>query len=132
LAVLLGIARFVGGVVVGSVLAGMLAILLIVAVFARNHLLLTPDTRIRVAGADVSAAGGRQTYIEQERRRLRQDCRGTCDDLFLRGGYDVRIVRIVDAKGRCIVCRKRLVWELGLNDWRVEASPKLAARGVRR
>ena len=60
-----------------------------------------PAMELSVRGAEVSAHGGAQVFVEGERARLVQHCNGMCDDLDfdIDAGENSFRVRVLDTRG---------------------------------
>lgn len=77
---------------------------------------------VRLAGRTASQLGGARVEVDLWGDVIREDCRGVCDDLSDVGA--VRAVRITDAAGRCVDCRR-----VKLLDSKAVETPPLLTRG---
>ena len=117
--------RFVGGVAAGLA-AGCALILLGFAVISfaegahRGHPADAAHQPVRLAGAEATRLGGAHVELGLWTGSIREDCRGGCDDLS--GPEAVRSVRVLDAAGQCVVCRR--VSRFATKD--LEAAPLLS------
>lgn len=119
--------RFIGGVAAGLLSVGAAAFLLSVADGQVANLERLSRGSVERAiltghGAEISRRGGVDVMLEDPRLLIRQRCRGVCDDLT--PTRDFRWVRILDAKGDCVVCRRFF-----LSSWTADAN--LIGEGVR-
>lgn len=111
--------RFIGGYVVGLVGLGLIALILVLADGQLSNLergTRSPIERATLTGrgADVTRHGGVDVVLRDLHLLIRQRCRGVCDDLT--PSVDFRWVRVTDAKGDCVVCRR--LWAAG---WKTDA-----------
>jgi hypothetical protein len=120
--------RFVLGLAVGA--GGATVILFLCVVFLQD--IQTGDVLVTTAGDDISAAGGERLVIRRRSGVIDEACNGGCDDLRLDNqlrGNAVREVRVLDAAGRCVVCRTggRLVFGGTREVWRIAGRGPLSA-----
>jgi hypothetical protein len=74
----------------------------------RNDPLHGRPSPFRLAGAEATRLGAASVEVGLGDRRVREDCRGGCDDLITRGV--VESLRLTDAGGGCVFCRASDVW----------------------
>ena len=127
--------RFLGGVAVGFI--GLLALVLGVFFVGDRLEILKHDHRpalekavLTGRGADISRHGGVDVVVEEPGFVMRQRCRGPCDDVSPSpAGW---AVRVLDASGRCVVCRRRLfaapLWKS--EPWWIGETARAAGRRV--
>jgi len=122
--------RFLGGFLTGllaipAIVVGGFALLLLVSMAAERPTPKSgPAPAFAISGRDVSRAGGVTVTWARSDEVTRQRCRGVCDDLMF--GFDeAKAIEVLDAKGRCIVCRRPAwqAWLTGLGS-RKDAWPR--------
>lgn len=106
--------KFVGGMVLG--LGGGVVLLFLISLgYGVLRIVFEPgweDPKLaaldrRVEGLSVSGLGGVSIAMGDW---ARIDCRGPCDDFRVLPGGGSEPVRILDAKGGCVMCERRPAW----------------------
>ena len=134
--------RFAGGVAAGlAIIPAFVALLLVGFIcLATGYSLLAEHLHqprvsrgskparptITLAGRDVTHAKGAVVILQSDDRVVRQDCRDVCDDVTLEAPQDLVSVRILDAKGDCVLCRENLRIWFRPRTWMVAGQPKIA------
>lgn len=97
------IAGFIGGGVVGVLIAAIVVvgIPLVSPLAERLGGRMAPMT---IRGADLSQIGAAEVMFEGRGSVVTEHCHEACDDLVLPGSPDG--VRVLDAQGHCIICRR--------------------------
>ena len=125
--------NFLGGVFVGLVLApaGVLAaVTLFILILSITHPPNAPAGPFLLAtsGADISRSGGSVIQVRRQLDEFRQDCRGVCDDVrFEDAKGELLVVRVLDARGACVVCRETSGDRpsAASERWRISGAPRL-------
>lgn len=87
-----------------------------------------PNVRVQVSGRDVSRHSGAKVSIHNAYGRVEQICNGACDDLLLEASSSDNLysLRIVDAKGECVLCDKGDYVTTGMfTHWDISGADKL-------